>query len=328
MQYKSVKGFTGWGQLGILLAFVGAGLIITAVIQLFIGYQLVPEGVSAEKMPEVMESVLLQPENIAFARLAQVLGTLFLMFVPAWLFALVVYGRKAMFWLGFNKYVNAQQLAIGFGLIFLANLLSVPFYDLSKWIAGHFPDLNALAQRIEATYEEQVLLLSKLNSWPEFFMALLIIAFFPALFEEVFFRGAMQNMLEKWWRSPVAAIIFTSLFFSLIHLSIYLFLSRAVLGFVLGWMFYRTRNIWVCVFAHFLNNAIAVSQLFYFTLKKKDFKMDDLDPSFPWWVSVFNLAILIGLCLLLERYSTANKQRIARREMELTAQQSQPFGNY
>lgn len=313
MQYKSVKGFTGLGQLGILIVFVGAGLILTGLAQLAIGMQIVPADVPAEKLGEVMESLLLSPENIGYARLAQFVGTFLLLFVPAVLYSWVVNGTHPH-WLGFNSKVNAKQLALGFVIIFTANLLSAPFADLSKAVVAKFPELDALAKQIELTYDKQVKALSHLGSWPEFLMAVVIIAFIPALFEEVFFRGAIQNLLEKWWKNPWMAIIVTSLLFSLIHLSIYLFLSRAILGFALGLMFYITRNIWVSVFAHFANNAIAVSQLFYLSMRNKSVTVDDLDPKIPWWLGVITLILIVFLFVVLKRISMANREKIMVKE--------------
>lgn len=329
MQYKSVKGFTGFGQLGILIVFIGGGLILTGIAQLMIGMQMVPEDVPSEKLPQVLENLLLDPANVAYARLAQVVGTFLLLFVPAVLFSWVVNGTNPH-WLGFSGNFNAKQLVLGFAIIFTANLFSGPFADLSKTIVANFPGLDTVAKQIEHSYDKQVKALSHLGSWSEFLMALVIMAFVPALFEEVFFRGAVQNLLEKWWRNPWIAIAFTSLLFSLIHMSVYLFLSRAILGFALGMMFYVTKNIWVNIFAHFINNAIAMAQLFYLTLQEKEIKVDELDPSVPWWLAIVSLAALIILFIALKRVSVANREKILQRESLLITRASEknPFNKF
>ena len=59
----------------------------------------------------------------------------------------------------------------------------------------HFPHLNEMAKNLENAYNDQVVALSNLKSWPEFIMAIFIMAFFPALFEEVFFRGRCKIFL-------------------------------------------------------------------------------------------------------------------------------------
>jgi membrane protease YdiL (CAAX protease family) len=316
MEHRSIKGFTGWGQLGILMIFTGAGFILAAGVQLVIGLQLIPSGLPPDKMADAMVKAMMQPQNIASARLAQVLGTFFLLFVPAVLFMLVCYGRNK-FWLGFNKYINAPQIVLGFFLIFLANIIANPLADLSKDFLRNFPDLNALGMRMEATYTEQVTVLSNLKSWGEFFMAIIIMAFFPALVEEIFFRGALQNLLERWWKKPLLAILVTSLLFSLIHMSVFLFLSRALLGFVLGLMYQRSKNLWVNIVAHFLNNTVAVIQLFWLSKHAQKIEVDKLDPKAPLWGTLLALTFAVGLFILFEKISAKNRTQIAFKEQNL-----------
>ena len=319
MEYRSVKGMTGWGQLGILLIFLGAGFMLAGGVQYIIGLQLIPSGLPFDKQIEAIGAVMMKPENIGAARLAQILGTLLLFFVPAVLFMLVCHGNNK-FWLGFNKHINGRQIILGFFLIFLANVIANPLAEISKTLLLNFPKLNALGMSMEAEYTKQVVALSNLKSWGEFLMAIVIMAFFPALFEEMFFRGAMQNLLVRWWKKPLLAIIITSLLFSLIHMSVFLFLSRAVLGFVLGLMYERSKNLWVNIIAHFLNNTVAVIQLFWISTHAKKVEVDKLDPDVPWWAALIALAITIGLFLLFEKVSAKNKTQISFEEQNLLEQ--------
>lgn len=326
MQYKTVKGFSGAGALGMLLVFLGLGFILAGIAQFGIGMQMVPDGTPMEKLGDVLLKAMLDPKNVGLARLSQVLGTVFLLFLPAVLYSLVVNGKNP-FWLGFNKYITARQILIGFGIIFFANLMAGPIADLSKSVIGHFPKLDALAKNLEDAYNEQVLALSNLKSWPEFIMAIFIMAFFPALFEEIFFRGALQNLFEKWWRSPFMAILISSVIFSIIHFSIYLFLTRLILGFVLGLMYYKTKNIWVNVVAHFLNNAIAVTMLFAVSGKKEKLDLAKIEPQVDWWWGVGALALLVLLFKALEKYSRDNKISIDAKEQALLAKED-PFRSF
>lgn len=323
MQYKSIKGFSGPGQLGMLVLFLCVGFNLALGVQLLIGMQLAPAGTHSSEMGQVMLQAMMDPKNVGMARLSQVLGTFFLLFMPAVLYSLVVNGKNR-FWLGFNTHINLNQVLIGFGIMFVANLLASPLADVTKAVVAHFPTFDQFAKNLEDTYNDQVAALSHLNGWSEFLIALCIMAFFPALFEEIFFRGAMQNLFEKWWKSPWMAIIVTSLLFSLIHFSVYLFLSRALLGLVLGLMYFKTKNIWVNVLAHFINNAIAVSQLFYLSQKSKKIDLQELGPKLDWWVGLVAAVILFGLFSLLEKYSKENRARVIAQEQVLLAQED-PF---
>lgn len=312
MEYKSVKGFTGWAQFGFLFAFIGFGFIVGGGIQYLLTMQILPAGASITDSKAAMKAMF-APENINTARAIQVLGTFGLMFIPAILWSIVSNGTN-MFWLGFNKYVNGFQILLGFMIIFAASFVAAPLADLSKSLVAHFPALNATAKQMEATYNEQALALSNLKNLNEYIVGLFIMAFFPALFEEIFFRGMLQNFFTKWWGKPILAITVTSLVFSLIHMSIFLFASRFALGFVLGLLFYKTKNIWVNVVAHFLNNAFALTGLYVMRMQNKPLDLDKLDPQVHWSIGIIGIVALTGLFLVLKKYSQKNVEKIDAKE--------------
>ena len=113
MEYRSIKGFTGIAQLGLLFVFVGLGFILAGGAQLLIGLKMVGAGTSFENLPDAMMAAMKDPRNVFYSRMAQVAGTFFLLFVPAVLFSWVVNGKNK-FWLGFNKHVNIYQVLLGF----------------------------------------------------------------------------------------------------------------------------------------------------------------------------------------------------------------------
>lgn len=322
MEYKSIKGFSGFSQLGLLLLFLGLGLVLAAIIQFVIFAQALPAGASLMDNDALMK-VMGDPKNVNAIRLSQVLGTFCLMFIPAALLSLIVNGKNP-FWLGFNKYVNYRQIALGFAIIFLANIAAGPMEDLSKAIVAKLPSLDVAAKKLEDQYAEQVKLLGNLKGWGEFIVAIFILAFFPAMFEELLFRGTLQNLLEKWWKAPLTAIIVSSVIFSVIHMSIYLFLSRALLGFVLGYMYYKSRNIWVNIIAHFLNNALALSVLFSESISTGKVSMDTGNIKVAWWAGLLVLAVIIVLFKFFEKFSADNRLRIAAKEQALLAEKD-PF---
>ena len=326
MPYRSVKGYSGWAQLGILLVFLGLGFILAAAIQLLIGLQIIPAGVPTDKMGEEMLKAMMKPENTGYTRLSQVAGTFCLMFIPASFYLYICHGKNS-FWLGFNRHINCWQVLIGFFLIFFANIIASPLAELSKNILHHFPGINAMAKSMEDVYGNEVAALSNLKGWGDFFMALLIMAFFPALFEEIFFRGALQNLLERWWKAPFMAVLISSLLFSVIHMSLYLFLSRAVLGFVLGLMYQRSRNLWVNIIAHFLNNAVALAQLFWIVNHNQKMEMDKIDPVIPLWGGLIAVVCTYALFMLFKKTSAANRKQVADKEQALM-NAAEPFHSF
>lgn len=128
---------------------------------------------------------------------------------------------------------------------------------------------------------------------------------------------------------PLLGILVTSLVFSLIHMSAYLFLSRAVLGFALGLLYFKTKNIWVNVIAHFLNNAIAVTQLFIMSRQQTSISPDKLDPKVPWWTGIIAILVLYLLFRALDKHSAANREKIMAKEQLLLADENvyNPFAH-
>ena len=324
MEYKSVKGFGGWAQMGFLFAFLGLGFVLAGGIQFILTQQIIPTGKAVTDADTVMKAML-APENVGMVRTIQVLATFALLFIPAILWSIVSNG-KSMFWLGFNKYINGFQLLLGFMLIFTAAFAASPLADFTKAVVAHFPQIDIVASNMEILYNKQAAALANINNWQEYIVGLFIMAFFPAMFEEVFFRGALQNLFVKWWRNPLLAILVTSFIFSLIHMSIYLFLSRMLLGFVLGLMYQQTKNIWVNIVAHFINNGIVLTSIFIMKMKNQKVDMDKLDPSVHWSFGLIGIVVLIGLFIMLNKYSAKNRARIEAKE-NILLQEANPYNS-
>lgn len=326
MEYKSVKGYGGLGQVGFLFLFFGVGMMIAAFFQFAVGFTLVPAGTTLNDMADAMLKAMNNPANVNTIRMMQVVSTLLMLGLPAWAFMRLCHSKHWL-WLGFSKYFNVQQVVLGIVLIVCANVISQPLVDLTKFLLKGLPAWVAAADKMEKTYMEQIMLMSNLTGWGEYIISIIIISFFPAVFEEMFFRGAVQSTLHRWLHKyPWIAILITSIFFSLIHLSIYLFLSRLLLGAALGWIFYRSRNVWIGILIHFVNNTFALTQVFY--LKQTGSKIDPakLETDAPWWGVLIGAAVLIVSAILFERFSKANANAIRIKEESLIAQLN-PFGN-
>ena len=85
---------------------------------------------------------------------------------------------------------------------------------------------------------------------------ILIIACIPAIGEELIFRGILQKIFQNIFRSGHLSVWFTSFIFSAVHFQFYGFLPRLILGLIFGYLFLWTRNLWLPVTAHFINNAV------------------------------------------------------------------------
>ncbi|GAC1429769.1 MAG: CPBP family intramembrane metalloprotease [Chitinophagaceae bacterium] len=303
--------------MGVLIAFVGVGLILAGIAQLIIGLSLVDPHLSFQQKLDPMLKALMKPENNFYLQLSQVVGTFFLMFIPAILYMWVCHGNNKL-WLGFSPRINTVQVLLVFSIIMCATFAAEPLTILTKYVTGHFPDIEKWAQNKEDTYTEQALAIANMkSSWGAFFMALLIMAFLPAMFEEMLFRGALQNLLVCWWKRPVTAIIVTALLFSYIHGTVYSFLGRALLGFTLGWIYYRSKNLWLNIAAHFFNNAAVVIQLFMLARSNQKPDISKMDQPSPLWLGLLSMFVLYALFVLFGKMSVRKRNAIETDEQKL-----------
>jgi hypothetical protein len=309
MQHKSNKGYSEVSQLGILLMFFGLGIVLVTIFQYLYGLKFISHTESYPNIAEKMAEAFKDPKNLTAIRWMQFLSTLAMFFIPAFLYSRICNGKN-IFWLGFNNKINQYQILIGFMIIFFSNLISAPLQELTEKLLMHFPSIQARATMLEKLYNDEVVLMAHFSGFADLLLSVIILALMPAIFEELFFRGALQSILEIWWNKPIWAIIVSSLIFSLIHFSINLFLSRAFLGFALGLMFYKTRNIWINIIAHFLNNAIAIFQLYVLSKSKKPIDASKLDVKLEWWYILIGIGVLYGLFIFLQKYSETNVKKI------------------
>lgn len=119
-----------------------------------------------------------------------------------------------------------------------------------------------------------------------FLMNVLVFAVVPAVCEEFFFRGSVQGIAKRMLKNSHAAIWATAIIFSAIHFQFYGFLPRMLLGAMFGYMMAWSGNIWVPVFAHFVNNASVTVVGFIFALQGKTYE-DMMDSASDYTVGLY-----------------------------------------
>lgn len=103
-------------------------------------------------------------------------------------------------------------------------------------------------------------------------MNLVIMAVIPAVGEELIFRGCLQRIFCKWIASPHVCIWLVAIIFSAIHMQFYGFLPRMLIGALFGYLYFWSKNIYVPIFAHFLNNASVTVMAFIYSGDGKSYE--------------------------------------------------------
>lgn len=89
-------------------------------------------------------------------------------------------------------------------------------------------------------------------------LGIISICVMAPLLEEGIFRGTIERKLLEKNRNPWCAIVISALAFAIVHGNLTQGIIALILGLFMGWIYYRTRNIWLCIFVHALNNTVSV----------------------------------------------------------------------
>ncbi|MGP2570713.1 lysostaphin resistance A-like protein [Ornithobacterium rhinotracheale] len=135
----------------------------------------------------------------------------------------------------------------------LAVLIYIPTLPISEFLAGLVPTdspeyLARWYEQMESTFE---------GILKDPIPAFISVSILAPLLEELIFRGLILRGLLNSGKNPYFSIIFVSLLFGLAHGNPWQFLAAGFLGFILGFIYWRTRDLWICIFLHFFNNTIS-----------------------------------------------------------------------
>jgi membrane protease YdiL (CAAX protease family) len=253
-----------------------------------------------DKSIMTMQDELLKPENLNAFKMIQVVSTVIMFFLPAYITARSA-SSQPFKRLGFVSSLKTDRLILSVAIMLCVLPLVGFLADLNEAIPIS-AKLRKIFESMESDYNEQIKKIIIFKSPLDYVTALIVIAFFPALVEEVFFRGAMQQIFMRWFVQPWLVIFITSMVFSAIHFSWYGFIPRIALGMMLGSIFYYTGNLWYSIAAHFFNNALMVTILYGQHLQGKPVDME-VGNSAPWWSGLISLVLIVVLLIRLRKVS-------------------------
>ncbi|MGL4741009.1 MAG: lysostaphin resistance A-like protein [Sarcina sp.] len=80
---------------------------------------------------------------------------------------------------------------------------------------------------------------------------------YAPLIEELMYRGIILNSLIKKYPEKVALILTSSLF-GIMHFNFYQTLNAFLVGLMIGYLYIKTKSLYLCIVIHFFNNFIAL----------------------------------------------------------------------
>lgn len=220
-------------RLLVLLVLMGVGLIFASVLSIL----LIKQG---------LLTLLTVQDLLAFI-------------VPA-IVAMAIFYRRPFHAMGLDRAPGWLSLVV----IILFYIVSLPAMNwlvsfneamsLPSWMGG----LESWMREAEDAAAEATQRILDINSVGMLAGSVFVVGFMAGLSEEMLFRGAMLRTMQDSRLGTHAVVWIVAILFSAFHMQFYGFIPRMVLGLWLGYLFVWTRNLWVPIIAHTLNNSTVV----------------------------------------------------------------------
>jgi membrane protease YdiL (CAAX protease family) len=278
-----------------VLAFAGLALLVGS---LRYGTEVIGAGADAVDLPGGME----------WLRIGQLINQFGFFIFPSLIFPLIYYGRNGMtggLGLGTSSPAKVWLAAI------LLMVAALPLVNaLISWNAAL--DLPSQLAGLESWMREQEDQATRLTSafledasvqgllWNALIMALI-----PGIGEELLFRANLQPLFIRWTGNRHAGVILAAFIFSAMHLQFYGFFPRALLGLLLGYAFLWTKNLWIPVLMHTLNNLAVVLYSWLSARGTVDAAPEDISAFEPGWALISGSLLLLAALFYLHRESVS-----------------------
>lgn len=189
--------------------------------------------------------IILYKRNVSFENIVGDYGLLITLIsqIITLLILLLIYKKDIKTYPTVKKELDLKTLLYGSLFIMAVGIISGYLMDFIDYL---FPSFGSGYDKIENMLTNSYFI--------SVFASTCVLA---PIMEEIMFRGIiLNNLLSK--RSIWYSIIISSLIFGLIHMNLLQGTNAFILGLALSIAFIKTRNIYVCMFGHFLNNLIAI----------------------------------------------------------------------
>ena len=295
MYDNNSKGISYTAGFFMLIAFaiaciIAAGLISEPIWRAMTG-----------KSIEVIRDNAVQPSDSDAMKVMQVIAALVGFLLPGIITASML-SRKPFQLLGFSTGARPNQAGITLVIILVAMAISIFALAYLNRLIPLPADWKIRADQWEADYNRQAQAILSLKTSKDYVIALIVMAFLPAVCEEALFRGGLQNFLTRSTGRPILSIIVVSLIFSAVHASFYGFLPRLFLGAVLGIIFHYSGKLWLSILAHFINNGLAITILFLSVRQGRPMEETMQQNSSSWW-GILLLPALVALIIHFRKIS-------------------------
>jgi len=229
--------------------------------------------------------------NVNGLRLMTMITQLTFMLLPALLLTKVLTNRMGTFY-GW-RIPSLFEVAITLLALFALMQLGQIYITLQSLIPLPEP-LKGLMDQFQRMVEQAYRMIVAVESPLELLWVVLIVAFTPAIVEEVTFRGfAYGGLLQRF--NPRTTVILTGIVFALFHGNPFALVPLSALGIFFGFLRLRSMSIILPMTAHFANNVAAILA-YYFGFSESlagSVVPEDIEPGLLLQTGLLWLSVLI-----------------------------------
>ena len=244
---------------------------------------------------ELNEIKTISTDLAAKLKITNAATVLIILLLPALLFAYLAHPSPARY-LNLTFDVKPRHWILAILLI----VLSIPVGGMLEEWSKFIPAIGN-SRAMDEQYDRMANAMLQVSRLQDFGANILFICFIPALVEEIFFRGCLQQiLLSRTRHKPWIALWLVAILFSAFHWQLSGFFPRLFLGLMLGYAAYWTGSIWVSILLHFLNNLLSVVLYFLCTRQLINKKWLDMPPNI--WLTVSCGMLLIFVMYYFNRH--------------------------
>lgn len=248
------------------------------------------------------------PETMDLLKYFQVVQAIGLFIVPPIIIGRLYYGKISEY-LFLNKPFTGASILLVFVLMFFA----APFINFVGELNANmqFPGwLSGIESWMKDAEQKAALLTEaflKVDSMGGLLFNLFMIAFLPAIGEELLFRGVIQRIFTNMTKSPHWGIWISAILFSALHMQFFGFVPRMLLGAMFGYLLIWSGSMWLPIFAHFLNNGIAVIAMYMIDKKMINPDIEEIgSTSGSYYMAAISLGLIVVFMLMIKRQNEGN----------------------
>lgn len=248
------------------------------------------------------------PDSLRLLKYFQVVQSIGLFIVPPIILAWLFKGNIVKY-LNLHKEVNsASVLLVALLIIFALPLINF----IGEWNNQmQFPEWLAGVERWMKNAEDNAMELTeaflKVETTGGLLFNLFMIAFLPAIGEELLFRGVIQRIFTKMTKNHHWGIWIAAFLFSALHIQFYGFVPRLLLGVLFGYLLIWSGSMWLPIIAHFVNNGFAVIAMYLVDKNIVNPKVESIGSSPDEYLAIgFSLVIVVLFMWLIKKENRKN----------------------